>query len=296
MRWKRLAQDNPSQRKAITNVLCAYIRMPPDLESAALVQERQVRLAAQAILLHHLQPGPDLDSPADAFWPKLDIDLTGAHLDDLELSGCSGERLLIDGVFVSGRAVFGGITFRQMSCKGTHFRGPVEFRDVKVLTYAWFDDALFCDSVQFKGVRLGSVQRKLLPPGRGTEMEYGGGMFSRTEFRDDVTFTKVQFSSLLAFMMVQFWRAVSFQECVFRGEGARILLSWVRTDVSREVASARFWPQGVAQLLDPLVEYAGDPVGPPNRPAEALWAMVGRPSSSPSTAPTESGSVPSGGA
>jgi hypothetical protein len=96
---ERLAQDNPAQRQAIVNVVCAYLRMPfppqrpvsaTAADSAAetqWAQERVVRLAAQSILTGHLYTSaadtewPRTSTPDDPdFWPGISLDLTEATL------------------------------------------------------------------------------------------------------------------------------------------------------------------------------------------------------------------------
>ncbi|MGH3876405.1 MAG: pentapeptide repeat-containing protein [Actinophytocola sp.] len=69
----RLAEDNPTQRQTVVDVICAYLRMPftvPAPDDAVGQQERQVRLTAQRLLARHLS-GP---TP----WRDIDLDLSGA--------------------------------------------------------------------------------------------------------------------------------------------------------------------------------------------------------------------------
>ncbi|WP_327593414.1 hypothetical protein [Streptomyces chartreusis] len=91
---ERLAQANPGHRQTITEVICAYLRMPfrlsssVDLSSATPYtlqneipgdehkQEMQVRLTAQNVLRRHL-----LDSAKSSgeFWDNLRLDLPEPH-------------------------------------------------------------------------------------------------------------------------------------------------------------------------------------------------------------------------
>src|SRR5690349_9046922 len=98
---ERLAQDNPTHRQTIVNVICAYLRMPfsptpptsrqeieaiedqeePVTEADPRAgevgdtrqHERQVRLAAQRILAEHLRDDradwQSTDPPSTRFWP-----------------------------------------------------------------------------------------------------------------------------------------------------------------------------------------------------------------------------------
>jgi hypothetical protein len=93
---ERLAQNNPPQRQTIVDVICAYLRMPytpPDDQAPGedasqdahtryeeRRQELQVRLTAQRILATHLKP-----KAAEGFWADIDLDLTEAHLHQLDL-------------------------------------------------------------------------------------------------------------------------------------------------------------------------------------------------------------------
>jgi hypothetical protein len=88
---ERLAQDDPTQRQTIVNVICTYLRMPyalpddkpPGDDALAEAhtryewrrQELQVRLTAQRILAGHLRP-----RAVDTFWPNIDLDLAEAQL------------------------------------------------------------------------------------------------------------------------------------------------------------------------------------------------------------------------
>lgn len=143
---ERLAQDNPTQRPTIVNVLCAYLRMPftppteqppaddaPEPEHTRFeerTQERQVRLTAQRILATHLRPGGDPDHPVVTFWPDTDLDLTGATLTDLDMGGCHLRTARFDQARFVGTARFGG----------ARFAGD-----------AWFDETEFADDTGFGG-------------------------------------------------------------------------------------------------------------------------------------------------
>ncbi|MBV9163071.1 MAG: hypothetical protein JO281_16280, partial [Pseudonocardiales bacterium] len=110
---ERLAQNNPTQRQTIVNVICAYLRMPytppddqppseDDPENAhkryeQRRQELQVRLTAQRVLAAHLLPG----QPA-VFWAQIELDLTGAHLQQLGLMGCHIRSARFDGATFAG--------------------------------------------------------------------------------------------------------------------------------------------------------------------------------------------------
>lgn len=82
---ERLAQDNPTQRLTIVNVLCSYLRMPsaPGPEGDIITRrEREVRVTAQRILAAHLRPHDP------AYRPDVHLDLTGATLVDVNIGDC----------------------------------------------------------------------------------------------------------------------------------------------------------------------------------------------------------------
>ncbi|WIX88202.1 pentapeptide repeat-containing protein [Amycolatopsis sp. DG1A-15b] len=164
---ERVAQDNPSQRQTVVDVICAYLRNPytpppevggprrsgvrrpllrsthvrpaampvPSPESSPAwhnrLQEREVRLAAQRVLRRHLQPGDDLQQPQRTFWTDIDLDLTGATLIDFTFSNCH-----------VGTASFNGATFV----------GSAGFGETIFAGGAWFDRAIFSGDAWFDGV------------------------------------------------------------------------------------------------------------------------------------------------
>jgi Pentapeptide repeats (9 copies) len=141
---ERLAQNVPAQRQTIVNVICAYLRMPYELpapeldagENRTREQERQVRFTAQRILTLHLRPS------TPAFWPDIDLDLTGAVLPELDLSNCR---------IRSGRFVRAQFT-THARFEDTIFTGNAQFQRATITDRARFDrtqflgEALFTDT------------------------------------------------------------------------------------------------------------------------------------------------------
>ncbi|GHH42103.1 pentapeptide repeat-containing protein [Lentzea cavernae] len=161
-------------------MLCAYLRMPfeipltsgevvqlgPDTDSykraydrnRVLVEEREVRLTAQRILTSHL---PAAAGSNTVSWGEYGLDLSGAVLFDLDLSG----RCLHDAVFHStrfvgvtrfddaifagvakfGRARFDGLAF----LKRTTFRFDVSFYNARFISGARLAGATFEAAVNF---------------------------------------------------------------------------------------------------------------------------------------------------
>ncbi|WP_329072520.1 pentapeptide repeat-containing protein [Amycolatopsis sp. NBC_01480] len=170
---ERVAQDNPSQRQTAIDVLCAYLRAPfspPAFDgtrrlgrtrpahtkrkaggptasvaqpsSATLVQqheEMEVRLTAQRVLARHLRPGPDLERPADTYWPGINLDLTHATLVDFDLSKCS-----------VGQALFWTATFHfETDFADATFAGVADFFRARFTGRARFDRAVFHNGAGF---------------------------------------------------------------------------------------------------------------------------------------------------
>jgi hypothetical protein len=129
---ERLAQDAPGHRQTVVDVFCAYLPMPEPFEAkttaeAFEAQEYQVRMAAQRILIAHLDPADDTK-----FWPDTDLDFTGATLRDWHLN----ER-----------------TVRRITCTRTRFVGPARFQGTRFTGRAGFYFANFTTHAVFRGAR-----------------------------------------------------------------------------------------------------------------------------------------------
>lgn len=151
---ERLAQDNPALQQTVVNLLCAYLRMPPE---SASEQEIEVRAAAQRVFSTHLNGGGFLEMPPDTFWPRIDLDLTGAELHYLDLQGAwlrNGRfgdaeflgKTWFDGAEFEGDAIFGGATFEKSA----------SFRSVRFHAEARFRDAEFGGPADFQGASFGA--------------------------------------------------------------------------------------------------------------------------------------------
>ncbi|WP_409496113.1 pentapeptide repeat-containing protein [Amycolatopsis sp. cmx-11-12] len=181
---ERLAHDNETHRQAIVDVLCAYLRMPyapntrrisrhmPDLPPAdgraddpqlaaeetdgpefeQREQERQVRQTAQRILARHLQPVRDSNGqPSNPkFWPRIDIDLTGAYLIDFAMNECEVAAITCNNTIFAGETIFRGFACDMALIQGATFiGGPTEdtfmadFRGARFGSDAWFSYSAF---------------------------------------------------------------------------------------------------------------------------------------------------------
>lgn len=195
---ERLAQDHVEQRQTITNVLCAYLRMPYTLpgdppaadarepvraEYRERLQEREVRLAAQRILAHHLRNG-DPAQPVGTFWADIDLDLTSAVLIDLEFTGCTARNAIFSGAAFTGDTAFGEVTFT----------GGAWFNRATFTGNAWFGEATFTSNAVFNGATF-------------TDLAW----FAEATFTGDTMFREAMFAGLVLF------RGVKLPVTPFRG-------------------------------------------------------------------------------
>lgn len=216
---ERLGQDSddPRLRQTIVNVICAYLRMPPEGESP---QELEVRLTAQGILEHHARPGPE-PGPLDTFWPDIDLDLTGAELVEVDLSHCRLRTVRLRSAHLNGPASFLGTQFtgkadltaaefdRPARFDGARFEGPATFGYTSFADDAEFQDAVFAGETSFSAAEFerGAIFRRA---------EFGGiGSFVSTRFGDYTTFNRVAFAQLAEFEAASFAGYAGFRRTHF---------------------------------------------------------------------------------
>src|SRR5690348_64714 len=238
---ERLAQDNPAQRQAIVNVICAYLRMPfsptapaglpaaeytggqkdPGTEDEmgndevngtwrqeidAWRQERQVRLRAQRILAEHLRDDRVGERrPAyrqdSRFWKDIRLDLTGATLIDFSL---------MNGVMADA-------DFRRAA-----FAGDARFGGAAFAGDASFNGAAFGGDASFNGAAFGGAAGFHEAAFAGDAL-FGGAAFAadasfrKAAFGGDAGFRKAAFDGDAAFDKATFSRDASFGEAVFGG-------------------------------------------------------------------------------
>jgi len=267
----RLAQDNPSRRQTVVDVLCAYLRMPftPPMQperaaeagSAAsqalpadagvkereVAQELQVRQTAQRLLADHLEvPGgvtgqeaQGIDASPDlAFWPDISIDLTGATLVDLDLSDSSVAEALFDRATFCGEAWFSNVTF------GT----SAFFREATFTDDAWFPDATFINSAHFSKA---AFTGEALFPGatfsvaptirwRGDDVTYNAE-FDEATFTGRAVFRRAIFHSDAKFDGATFVGDARFDGATF---GRRTGLDGTHVMDADNRDLVRLWPDG----------------------------------------------------
>jgi len=212
---ERLAQDTPTHRQGVVDLLSAYLRTPYPLpaadspaEPAGAVlpagsgdqgagslaetpvpgdrpgEERSVRLTAQQILLAHLTRGPDLETlggvgaePAGAFWPEIRLDLTGATLVDFTVDPGQLTWATFDGATFRGPTRFDGVSFEgAVGFGGATFCADVRFDGAAFRGSAWFGGAAFDGEASFGGTTFD-----------GTAW-FDGASFRRNAWFDGATF------------------------------------------------------------------------------------------------------------
>ncbi|WNV86703.1 pentapeptide repeat-containing protein [Umezawaea sp. Da 62-37] len=163
---ERLAQDNAEQRPTVVSVFCAYLRMPFEAPGAPLqpedaeyktalveyreqVQEREVRVAAQRLLRDHLRKG-SWEQPLVTYWADTDLDLTGAHLIDFDLSRCAIRTTRFDWAAFTGPAYFGSAAFMGFAGFGSAtFTGLADFSSTTFIDFIDFGSATFTGDAYF---------------------------------------------------------------------------------------------------------------------------------------------------
>lgn len=151
---ERLAQNSPNQRQMIVNVVCAYLRMAPETKSS---QENEVRRTAQRLLAAHLRP-----ADPEQFWPGMDLDLSGALLDDFDLRACE-----VGAASFHGTEFLGSTSFED--CRFTGVASARQFADPPDLTRA-----LARGTIDASGFGAGAPARSTRPTRCRRAMRPGG--------------------------------------------------------------------------------------------------------------------------
>jgi hypothetical protein len=308
---ERLAQDNPGQRPTIVAVICAYLRMPyrppdeqptnPDgtvvLEPAefeARAQEREVRVAAQRILTDHLRPGPN--HPADTFWAGTTLDLAGATLIDLDLTGCHTTAHFTRATFtgdtrfnratLTDAASFDQAVFTHTaSFGGATFTNTASFSGAVFTDTTWFDGATFTNAASFGGATFADTARfeeaTFLDTARFDRVRFAGtARFDETTFAGTASFDETTFAAAASYDEARFAGPTWFGRATFTGPASFDGASFTG-DVGMHGcwaflnrAHANMWPSGWS--VTPTPER-------PNGMTEGAW---GRLTNTPPASPT----------
>jgi uncharacterized protein YjbI with pentapeptide repeats len=268
---ERLAQNNPEHRQTVIDVYCAYLRMPytlpppnkpgatqgeeaappaddrdrapdPVLEQGSTGDEMQVRQTAQRILAAHLKLPPPISGAAAqrrqpsarrAFWPGINLDLTGAALVEVNLEQVSVVQAQFNKATFQGSARFRGATFQgdaefdrsgflgSAGFREATFHGGVGFRGATFQAGAEFDKATFLGGAGFgeatflagAGFREATFQR-----GAGFDKVtfHRDAWFRETAFHGDVGFRKATFKGIAGFYQAMFQSGAEFNNAMFQ--------------------------------------------------------------------------------
>ncbi len=165
-------------------------------------QELQVRLTAQRILTAHVKP-----EAAAVFWADIDLDLTEAHLHQLNLNACHVRRAEFVGATFTGDAWFRAATFTE---------------------YAWFRAATFTGDAWFR------------------DATFAGGRFGRATFAGYAEFSRTTFARDARFGGATFAGETVFDGAKVNGEvefgGARVAPSSRRIVLPGGWITRAAWP------------------------------------------------------
>lgn len=233
-----LADDSPKAlwRQQCVDVLCAYLRMPYELDAANIhliertrtypevagtdvliadqfrfrYNDHEVRKTVHRVIVEHLRPGAEIS------WSSLRFDFTGATFSDVSFSGCIFQhgveftnakfrgRTDFDGTQFESNAIFKGAVFDERVSFGHGTRvgeSPVKFRFLADFQGAKFNGGAFFIQTQF-----------------GAMTTFGGMSGGRTEFRDHVIFEDVKFKGVAYFSGVYFDCWVTFENVFFEDD------------------------------------------------------------------------------
>lgn len=272
---ERLAQGNPSHRQTIVEVLCAYLRMPyevntllgevstendpqlqPGRSDAATPDvvmdkdhEYQVRRTAQQILVNHLRPpgqGPEGRVLDQQYWHGIDLDLVGATLLDFDFSGCSPRQAFFRRARFHGGAWFTDARFQdKASFSHAIFTGYAGFGGAEFGGAVSFTHTLFSDDAWF-------AQSTFTQAAFFNRTRFSGmAAFDQTNFSADVQFHQTSFAAYAGFSRLNISGNLYFAKAEFGGSASfasprseirgNILLASAR---ARSGASGSIWPEG----------------------------------------------------
>jgi hypothetical protein len=210
-----LARTRPDYTQTTLDILCAYLRRPYDhasyhdrriadtepdaqrhgdlIRDAESDRERQVRLAAQRLIVDLLPAASDTSAP------NYNLDLTGAALEYFDLSH---KRL---GTFTARSAHF----YEAVSFEGTRFAGPMWLTWAHLWGEAFRANDMVCQGISW-----------------WTNFTASGPVeFDRTDFRGETKFAYATFADRVSFQGCRFATTVDFQHTDFLGE-----LTFANTD------------------------------------------------------------------
>lgn len=194
-----LGQDHPSRRQALTDVICGYLRLP---QADADRDEVQVRSVAQEVLRSRLHPDRDEHGQPrnQNFWPKVNVNLKGAHLLEANFAYCEFGWTNFDEAHFTGTTWFTRCIFSEEArFVGTVFDGwRVSFEEALFEKMAWHRWTAFNACAEFRGAHFAI-----------------NAEFSRSRFSENVDFTDLIVRQTGWFTHNVFSKAVDFRGSVF---------------------------------------------------------------------------------
>lgn len=246
---ERVAQAEVAQRQTIVNVICAYLRMPysysqdsystkdadqsnpatNSVQDSEYWGERQVRLAAQSILSKHLRDPESAKKRGDsepAFWPDIDLNLSGAALFRLDFRNIkSSEMNFIEATFHE-EALFDETEFPPTaSFNKARFQKNVRFDHAVFTDDAIFNSAVFEDESSFEYTTFkGNANfNKVRFEGYASlpAIFERGAYFQGASFGRGVNFMGTHFPYSCDFYEAKFYDGAQFSKAVLNGAGFR---------------------------------------------------------------------------
>ena len=239
---ERLAQDNPTQRQTIVNVICAYLRMPyvppTDKPGALRLGARDPRPGAR--VTRSAAPAatrriPTTTSRTDEEQQRRqerEVRLTAqrilsTHLDPGEDPNQASEafwpHISID--LTGGTLIDFDLTGRHVGTawfSGAQFTGDAKFDEAQFSGDARFEGTQFTGTAKFSGTqftgdaKFDEAQFSGDARFEGTQFT-GTAKFSGTQFTGDAKFDKAQFTGTAKFDGAQFSGIAWFDEAQFGG-------------------------------------------------------------------------------
>ncbi|NBE79583.1 pentapeptide repeat-containing protein [Micromonospora rubida] len=240
---ERLADGYPQQRQTIVDLLCSYLRMPFEADTAdpgnswlesempehrerreAASREREVRLTVQSVLRRHLcakelgqSDGaiglgkPISDAPmVYKWWGSLTLNLAGAYLINLDLSGSRVGAAVFDGTVFSGRTSFAESVCEHLSFVDSTFVDEVDF------SFAMLEVANFANTNFVGPAVLSDMQCHFLDAAGA--VFHSAGSFDRASFLIGADFGRAVFFDEALFRQAQFVDGMNFEGCRFSGD------------------------------------------------------------------------------
>ena len=203
----RLGHGNPEHRQTIIEVICAYLRMPylPAVEpKPSDLEEYQVRQAAQRILATRSRPRPGEDpvrpSAGSRYWGRHRIDLSGAQLEDFDLTGCHVLTADFTGAVFHGDTRLAGVHAETADFRGATFLGDAQLVEA-VCAVVSFTGAAFRRRADLQHIRVGAEAK-----------------FDHADFEGTAVFRHAKLPDMVGFMETRFRAAADFVSASFAGD------------------------------------------------------------------------------